>query len=505
MNKQLFTFWLICLLPSTLLAQVPTPQWRPVYHFTPAKNWTNDPNGLIYLNGVYHLYYQHNPFENKWGHMSWGHARSRDLLYWHHLPIAIRERIDREKGDTTWIFSGSAVWDKDNTSGFCKDGGCLVAIYTADQPNLKKESQYIAYSNDGGHTYTNYAGNPVIDLNKHDFRDPNVFWYAPSKQWIMAVAMPAEHQVRIYGSPDLKRWTLLSEFGPQGYTSAYWECPSLIELPVKGQPGKTKWLLMNSAAGGPRGVFMQYYIGEFDGKSFVSDAPADKILPVDYGDCLYAAIPWNNMPGNEKVLIGWMMPGKQKTYPWTGQMSISRDMSVEKTADGYRLLQEPASISKKALPADRLTVTKDRKVSGETAIGGAHGNAYWLDAELDPGTATAAGFRIAQGKDAQGKTVTGTVIAYDKATHSVYVDRGRSRRSGPLPEKARQTMELSGPVSRLRLQVLLDKSSLEVFVGDGEKVLTCYIYPDEGATGCSAFADGGTATIRQLKVWDLSK
>jgi len=473
----------------------PTPQWRPVYHFTPEKNWTNDPNGPIWLNGEYLLYNQQNPFENKWGHMSWGHARSRDLLYWDHLPIAIPEQIDRGKGDTTWIFSGSAVWDKDNTSGFCKDGGCLVAIYTADQPNLKKESQYIAYSNDGGHTYTNYAGNPVIDLNKHDFRDPNVFWHTASKQWIMTVALPAEHKVRFYGSPNLKQWTLLSEFGPQGYTSAYWECPSLIELPVKGQKGKTKWVLMNSAAGGPRGVFMQYYVGDFDGKTFINDAAADKILSVDDGDCLYAAIPWNNMPNDQKVLIGWMVPGKQKTAPWTGQMSISRDMSVEKTPDGYRLLQQPAAISEKALPADRLTEIKDRKVSGETTIDAGHGNAYWLDIDLEPGTASVTGLRIAQAKDAQGKTLSETIIAYDKATHSVYVDRNQKRLSAPLP----------GPVVNLRLKVLLDKSSLEVFVGDGEKVLTCYIYPDKNATGCSAFAEGGSATIRQLKIWDLSK
>src|SRR5882757_1126998 len=144
-----------------------TEQWRPVYHFTPLKNWTNDPNGLLYFNGVYHMYNQQNPFENKWGHMSWGHSTSTDLLHWEHLPIAIRERIDK---DTTWIFSGCAVWDKDNTSGFCKKGGCLVAIYTADQPNLKKESQFISYSNDGGATFTNYEKNPVIDLNKKDFR-----------------------------------------------------------------------------------------------------------------------------------------------------------------------------------------------------------------------------------------------------------------------------------------------------------------------------------------------
>jgi fructan beta-fructosidase len=165
MKKQLLVYLFFILYSVSVPAQevqTPTPQWRPVYHFTPLKNWTNDPNGLIYLNGVYHLYNQQNPFENKWGHMSWGHATSTDLVHWNHLPIAMPETIDK---DTTWRFSGCAVWDKNNTSGFCKNGGCLVAVYTADQPNLKKESQYVAYSNDGGMTLTNYEHNPVIDLN----------------------------------------------------------------------------------------------------------------------------------------------------------------------------------------------------------------------------------------------------------------------------------------------------------------------------------------------------
>src|SRR5664279_2229331 len=193
MKQPLLLFCFLFIVGSFVFAQddtTATPQWRPVYHFTPAKNWTNDPNGLIFLNGVYHLYNQQNPFANHWGHMSWGHATSKDLVHWKHLPIAIPETIDK---DTTWRYSGCAVWDKNNTSGFCKTGGCIVAVYTADQPNLKKESQFIAYSNDGGLSYTNYAHNPVLDLHLKDFRDPNVFWYEPSKQWLMTVVLPSEH------------------------------------------------------------------------------------------------------------------------------------------------------------------------------------------------------------------------------------------------------------------------------------------------------------------------
>ncbi len=327
--KQLILYLLFITVSTSVLAQesqTPTPQWRPVYHFTPDKNWTNDPNGLIYLNGVYHLYNQQNPFENKWGHMSWGHATSTDLIHWKHLPIAMPETIDK---DTTWRFSGCAVWDKNNTSGFCKNGGCFVAVYTADQPNLKKESQFIAYSNDGGMTYTNYDKNPVIDLQKKDFRDPNVTWNKKTKQWTMVVSLPSEHKVRFYGSADLKNWNLLSEFGPAGFINAGWECPFLIELPLDGKAGHQKWVLVNSAAGRERGTYMQYFVGDFDGKVFKNDNPPETVLTLDYGDSFYAAIPWNNLPDDKKIFIGWMVPGPQETYPWKGQMSIPRDLKPE--------------------------------------------------------------------------------------------------------------------------------------------------------------------------------
>ena len=487
----------------------PTPQWRPVYHFTPETNWTNDPNGPIYLNGEYIVYNQQNPFENKWGHMSWGHAKSVDLLHWQHLPVAIPEKIDRDKGDTTWIFSGSAVWDEHNTSGFCQNGGCLVAIYTAHQPNLKKESQYIAYSNDGGMSFTNYAHNPVIDLQKRDFRDPNVFWHRASKQWVMAVALPAEHKVRLYGSPNLKDWNLLSEFGPAGYTDAYWECPSLIELPVEGG---SKWVLMNSAAGSKRGVFMQYFVGDFDGRTFTNDNPSDTVLTVDYGNCFYAAIPWNNLPEKEKILIGWMIPEPQETSPWRGQFSIPRDLSLKKTAAGYRLQQQPTALVTKeipTLPAVRKTRLTDLTIDNqELPVGKEHGlqgNAYWLDAEWTLATGTTAGFKIAQSKDADGKTLTETVIGYDPANHQLYVDRSHSGKGRINADRARQTIDLPGTGNSIRLQVLLDNSSLEVFVNGGEKVLTTYVYPDTGATGCAAFATGGKAVLRSLQLWDLSK
>ena len=269
--------------------------FRPQYHFTPERNWMNDPNGLVFYEGEYHLFYQYNPFGNTWGHMSWGHAVSPDLVHWKHLPLALPE------GDGVMIFSGSAVIDWNNTSGFGKDGKPpMVAIYTGYRTSDNLQFECIAYSNDKGRTWTKYSGNPVININSKDFRDPKVQWYEPTKSWIMTVSLSAQHKVRFYGSPNLKDWTLLSEFGPAGGTAGVWECPDLFPLPVPGTDEK-RWVLavnMNpgSIAGGSGG---QYFVGQFDGQRFTADpgsllrptpafAPAGPVLAdfegKDYGD-----------------------------------------------------------------------------------------------------------------------------------------------------------------------------------------------------------------------------
>lgn len=223
--------------------------FRPQFHFTPEKNWMNDPNGLVYYDGEYHLFYQYNPFGNTWGHMSWGHAVSPDMVHWKHLPLALPE------ADGVMIFSGSAVMDLNNTSGFGQDGKPpMVAIYTGFRPADGLQFECIAYSNDKGRTWTKYSGNPVININSKDFRDPKVQWYEPTKSWLMTVSLSAQHKVRFYGSPNLKDWTLLSEFGPAGGTAGVWECPDLFPLTVEGTDEK-RWVLavnMNpgSIAGG---------------------------------------------------------------------------------------------------------------------------------------------------------------------------------------------------------------------------------------------------------------
>ncbi len=510
MEKRLAIYCILFFLSVKIFAQEekkPTPQWRPLFHFTPLKNWTNDPNGLIYLNGVYHLYNQQNPFENKWGHMSWGHATSTDLVHWNYLPIAIPETIDK---DTTWRFSGCTVWDKNNTSGFCKTGGCFVAVYTADQPNLKKESQFVAYSNDGGLTYLNYSGNPVIDLQKKDFRDPNVTWNEELKKWLMVVALPTENKVRFYSSGNLKDWQLLSEFGNDGYTGAAWECPSLMQLPVEGASQKKKWALLVSAAGGEKGVFMQYFVGDFERGIFKNDNPSGTILPVDYGDCFYAAIPWNHLPNDKKVLIGWMIPQSQETYPWKGQMSIPRDLSLMETKEGLRLVQIPSSDIQNNLAkfsGKEITEIKDLKISdGEIPINKKtiQGNSYWIDAELVVEPGTNAGFKIAQKKNNDLKSVEETEIGYDAVKHQLYVDRSHCGDEKIAKGNLRKTINLQGASNTISLKILFDKSSLEIFVNKGEKVFTTYVFSSAEANGLSAFATGGNALIKKMTIWDLS-
>ena len=240
--------------------------FRPQFHYTPAKNWMNDPNGLVYYKGEYHLFYQYNPFGSQWGHMSWGHAVSRDLVHWRELPVAIPEQGDE------MVFSGSAVVDKRNTSGLgTRANPPMVAIYTAAKPG--SQAQALAYSTDRGRTFKRYSGNPVLDIGSGEFRDPKVFWYAPAHEWRMVVSKAVERKIAIYRSPNLKDWTHLSDFGPANATGGVWECPDLFPLAVDGKRKKTKWvMIVNLNPGGiAGGSAAQYFVGDFDGTRFTAE------------------------------------------------------------------------------------------------------------------------------------------------------------------------------------------------------------------------------------------
>ncbi len=254
-------------------------EFRPQFHFSAKQNWLNDPNGLVYYKGLYHLFFQHNPQGNQWGNMSWGHATSKDLVHWKEQPVAIPQGFNDAGESIEDIFSGSAVVDKDNTSGLgTKKNPPMVAVYTSaftsKHPTLARiQAQSLAYSVDRGQTWKKYSGNPVLDIGSREFRDPKVFWYAPAKEWRMVVVRALEHKVDIYGSANLKEWKHLSDFGPAGAVGGAWECPDLFPLAVDGDKKNIKWVMVvnlnpGGIAGGSGG---QYFVGDFDGSTFTSD------------------------------------------------------------------------------------------------------------------------------------------------------------------------------------------------------------------------------------------
>ena len=476
-----------------------TEKYRPQVHFTPEKNWTNDPNGLVYLDGEYHLFYQHNPFGNTWGHMSWGHAVSKDLVSWQHLPVAIPEE------GNTMIFSGSCVVDKENSSGFAIKKGQvpMVAIYTAhiNMDAVKKDStlqnQHIAYSLDNGRTWTKYKSNPVLDLKRKDFRDPKVFWYAKEKKWVMAVVFPEEHIVQFYSSPDLKQWKHMSDFGPAGDSNGIWECPDLLQVPVTGNLGEYKWVLINSVAS-----TTQYFVGEFDGTKFHSENAPGQILRPDYGPDYYAPITFNNLPqGHPPVLIGWATnwayAGNIPTSPWRSAMSLPRELSVTKTNDGWRLISKPVgSLQKYRGPVVSL---EKMNLNGEKSLPILN-QVVEIEMMLKPGKHDSCGIKLAVGN---GKYFT---IGYTKNSEQFYVDRSNSGDTSFSPNLRSwllTTVPLKLKDEKLKLHIFFDKSIVEVYANDGEMVITQQLFPEETSNGISLFSKNGNSVFEEVKVWPL--
>jgi fructan beta-fructosidase len=320
---------------------------RPQYHYAAAANWLSDPNGLVFADGEWHLFYQYNPHGEDWGHMSWGHAVSRDLAQWQELPVAIAET------ETDMIFSGSAVIDREGAAGFGRNA--MIALYTASAAHgPARQSQALAWSTDKGRTWHQHDGNPVLDKGLADFRDPNVFWHQASRRWIMVVALSAENRALIYASHDLKQWEELSVIHGAGAPGQIWECPLLIELPVEGSD-ETRWLFKVDVLHGGPGSGAIYQTGTFDGIRFHPDGPSLEPLwqIADHGSDFYAAIAWHEPrdKAGRPAWIGWMgnhaYQGQLPRQGWRGAMSLPRRLSLARTAsgDGYQLRQqiEPAS------------------------------------------------------------------------------------------------------------------------------------------------------------------
>ncbi|WP_454809515.1 glycoside hydrolase family 32 protein [Paenarthrobacter nitroguajacolicus] len=495
---------------------------RPVLHYTANSTWLNDPNGLVFYQGVYHLFYQNNPFDNVWGNMSWGHATSEDLLHWNEHPVAIA-CDDRED-----VFSGSIVVDEGNTTGFgTPENPALVAIYTSA---FKKgsglegtQAQSLAFSTDAGMTWQKYAGNPVLNRGSAHFRDPKVFRYedASASFWVM-VAVEAQHQqVVLYRSADLKEWEYLSTFGPANATDGEWECPDLFPLPVDGSPDHVKWVLVvninpGAVAGGSGG---QYFVGHFDGVRFTADSDSlvedgntnlRQCLWLDWGRDYYAAVSFSNVPGNRRIMIGWMnnwdYANSLPTSPWRSSMSLAREVELS-TIDGLpRLVQRPV------LPAElgpSIYTMEDQEIHDSTvALPQADpasvlrvDSVQVIDAEILPGTAGTTTLSLfgALGGDAA------TLLTFEAATSQLTLDR---RNSGNTAFHEKFASAESAPVTLedgvLRLRVIVDHGSVEVFAQGGKVVLTDLVFPASENVGTQLSVEGGTALVRKLTVSAVS-
>lgn len=485
--------------------------FRPRIHFAPRRNWINDPNGLVFdaETGLYHLFFQHNPFGDIWGHMSWGHATSPDLLHWTELPLAIPE------DERASIFSGSVVIDAQGTAGF--GAGAWVACYTGCLRRPEGgQAQDLAFSLDRGLTWTKHAGNPVLDLGLREFRDPKVFWHAATGRWVMAVVLPDERRVAFYASANLRDWALLSHFGPTGCTSAIWECPDLIHFPATGEatgrsratptpsgggappdaPGGTidRWMLkVDTFDGHPAGSGAQCWVGRFDGTQFTAETDA---FWADHGSDFYAALSFAGLPeGRPPVWMAWMnqhaYAKHTPTAPWRGAMSLPRELALAQTPAGWQLLQSP-------VPTAALRGAP-RQLAGAGIVEAA-GDVLELHWELDPGQADASTLDVRCG--AAGES---TQIGIDHRRGRVWIDRSHS---GHIPDAAhwqgRREQPWAGAGGPLVLRVIVDRCAVEVFSGDGRVALTELVFPAPASQDIAVLQRGGDWQRSLLTLWTLS-
>ncbi|MCW2739206.1 glycoside hydrolase family 32 protein [Nocardioides sp.] len=462
------------------------PAVRPRDHFTPQRGWLNDPNGLVVHDGEHHLFFQHHPHSLEPGPMSWGHAVSTDLLTWTELPTAL------VGSDSEHIWSGSVVHDTANTSGLAPDGRApLVALYTRFDPATGIQSQCAAHSLDRGRTWETYAGNPVLDIGSTAFRDPKVF--REGDGWAMVLVLAEDRTVELYRSTDLLTWEHASSFGPEGFTDGVWECPDLVVVPVEGTSETAAVLLVSVQAGGPGGGSgMQYFVGELDERGFRSTQAARW---VDHGADFYAAISYADGP--EPVVQAWMSnwqyADRVPATDFRGSMSLARRLSLRRRDEGLVLVQRPVA------RAGELVVELTGQNLTDTLPLPVEATSYRVVAEIEPGTADRLGLQVRVGEGEH------TTIRIDPAAGTVALDRTRSGvevhpefpavHTAPLPPRGGPGG--GGPV---RLEVVVDVASVEVFVGDGELAMTDQVFPDPTSSGLTVFAEGGTAHVLHLAV-----
>ncbi len=466
-------------MPATALECKPEPmppedRFRPRWHFAPQRNWINDPNGLIWIDGRWHMFYQYNPHGNIWGHMSWGHASSVDLVQWDEHGVALPEDAAH------WIFSGSAIFDAHNVSGLgTPENPPFLAFYTgAGKVPGSRQVQCLAYSLDRGRSWHKYAGNPVLDEGMEDFRDPKLVWHAPTSSWIMVIARSKEDRLSFYRSADLLSWTHLSDFGPAGAIGHLWECPDLFALPVDGGAGESRWVLKVDFCHGDdgRGCSGQAFFGQFDGTRFHPDCDADG-LPIwqrlDEGPDFYAAMSWHGGPPGDarRIWTGWMSDhaysGRTPTGAWRGMMSVPRSVSLRRMGDRFVLVQQPVAELDAIVPAQRWSGAPQRVAGGAGRFAitladadGANGpdrvvNLRWGDA-----AALSFAWHRAENR-----------LSLDRANSGALCDDAAFRRVAVADRIG------SGP---LALDLLVDGCALEIYVDGGVQVFAAQMFPPPG-------------------------
>jgi fructan beta-fructosidase len=486
-------------------------QYRPQFHFSPDSMWMNDPNGMVYYEGEYHLFYQFHPFDNVWGPMHWGHAISTDLVHWEHLPIALYP------DSLGTIFSGSAVIDRNNSSGLgSSENPPMVAIFThhnqalADTGSELFQYQSIAYSLDKGRSWTKYPGNPVLpNPGIRDFRDPKVSWYAEGNNWIMTLA--AQDRIMFFSSPDLISWTLESEFGAHtGAHGGVWECPDLFPMEIRGEE---KWVLLVSInPGGPSGgSATQYFVGEFDGKHFHNENPGTEALWIDHGKDNYAGVTWSNVPemDGRRIFLGWMSnwqyANQVPTERWRSAMTLPRELILDWNEAGYFLRSIPVIETEKLRVAQvRLEpgAVADRKDVGP-AIDDA-GPLYEIDLVFlcDPNVAEEIEFGIILESEQHEKLIA----ACNTGAGKVFIARDESGKidfSEHFPGIHPAPYQVSD-AGEIRFHAFIDLSSIELFVDEGKLVMTELCFPESGFDRIHLYASHESVRLKEGVIYSLN-
>lgn len=469
--------------------------YRPVYHHTPVYGWMNDPNGMFYKDGVYHLYFQYNPYGSMWANMTWGHSTSTDLTHWTYEGTAIVP--------DAWgaIFSGSCVVDKDNTAGLGK--GAVVAFYTSAKstPWGDVQSQSMAYSLDNGKTFIKYEHNPILTSTERDFRDPKVFWYAPGKHWVMMLAVGQEMQ--IYSSGNLKDWKKESSFGAmQGAHGGVWECPDLVEVAVEGSKEK-KWVLIcNLNPGGPfGGSAAQYFVGSFDGKKFVNESPTQTKW-LDWGKDNYATVTWSNAPAGRCIALGWMSnwqyANNVPTTQYRSANTLARDLTLYRVGGELYLKSKPSPEIKKARAEEKKIPTFEVKGNYEVAsLLADNKGAYEIEMTIENKGTSKIDFSL---MNENGEKVA---MYYDVVRKQFVMDRSASGIVGFSRDFPAVTVAPVRNTDQIHLRLFIDRSSVEVFGEDGEYVMTNLVFPAEPYNRMVFSSDKGSYIVKSMNVYRL--